>query len=149
MKTEFNKTNNERRQTTRPFLTVCGLTVSLALAWAGCKQEGKVAAEINPAGTYTLVSVDSKAVPCALTHDGQAMTVKSGSFVITAEGTCSSKVTFSTPSGSEATREVKATYTRDGVTLTMKWEGAGMTTGTVEGDTFTMNNEGMIFAYHK
>ena len=31
----------------------------------------------------------------------------------------------------------------------MKWEGAGTTTGTVEGYTFTINTEGMIFAYRK
>jgi hypothetical protein len=31
----------------------------------------------------------------------------------------------------------------------MRWAGAGMTTGTLEGDTFTMNNEGMSFSYHK
>ena len=42
-----------------------------------------------------------------------------------------------------------ASYTRQGSKLTMKWEGAGMTTGTAEGDTFTMNNEGMVFAYRK
>jgi hypothetical protein len=47
------------------------------------------------------------------------------------------------------TREVKATYTRQGSKLTMQWEGAGMTTGTVEGDMFTMNNEGMVFSYRK
>ena len=31
----------------------------------------------------------------------------------------------------------------------MKWQGAGMTIGTVEGDTFTMDNEGMVFVYKK
>ena len=71
------------------------------------------------------------------------------SFVIGADGTCSSKVVFGPPSGSEVTREVKASYTQQGAKLTMKWEGAGTTTGTVEGDTFTMNNEGMIFAYRR
>ena len=31
----------------------------------------------------------------------------------------------------------------------MKWQGAGLTTGTVEGNTFTMDNEGMLFVYKK
>ena len=118
------------------------------LVWAGCKPEAKVAGDMNPTGTYTLVSVDMKQLPCTLAHEGSP-TVKSGVFIINADGTCSSKVTFSVRSGRDSSREVKATYTRQGATLTMKWEGAGMTTGTVEGDTFTMNNEGMIFAYHK
>jgi hypothetical protein len=31
----------------------------------------------------------------------------------------------------------------------MKWQGAGMTTGTIAGNTFTMNNEGMELVYKK
>jgi hypothetical protein len=31
----------------------------------------------------------------------------------------------------------------------MQWQGAGSNTGTVDGKTFTMDNEGMIFAYQK
>ena len=31
----------------------------------------------------------------------------------------------------------------------MQWQGAGMTTGTVEGNTFTMENEGMVFVYQR
>jgi hypothetical protein len=116
---------------------------------AGCKPPAEVAADVNPAGTYALVSVDGKAVPCTVEHDGHALTIKSGSFMIGADGACSSQVVFSPPSGGEATREVKATYTREGPKLTMKWEGAGMTVGTVAGDTFSMNNEGMIFAYRR
>jgi hypothetical protein len=31
----------------------------------------------------------------------------------------------------------------------MQWKDAGTTTGTIEGNTFTMDNEGMVFAYKK
>jgi hypothetical protein len=51
--------------------------------------------------------------------------------------------------GMAAPIEVKATYTREGNKLTMKWQSGGMTIGTVEGDTFTMSNEGMVFVYRK
>ncbi len=53
------------------------------------------------------------------------------------------------PSGQPQSREVSATYTRDGSRLTMQWQGAGVTIGTIEGDTFTMDNEGQIFLYRK
>ena len=53
------------------------------------------------------------------------------------------------PSGQAATREVSATYTKDGAKLTMQWQGAGMTVCTMDGNTFTMDNEGMIFVYRK
>jgi hypothetical protein len=58
-------------------------------------------------------------------------------------------MTFSLPSGADASREVSASYTREGSKLTMTWTGAGTTIGSVEGNTFTMDNEGMIFAYRK
>jgi hypothetical protein len=119
------------------------------VAGVGCRQTVEAPADSNAAGTYTLVSVDGNKVPCPLTHEGHAMTVQSGVFIINGDETCSSKVTFAVESGEELSREVKATYTKEGSTLTMKWQGAGMTTGNVAEDTFTMNNEGMIFSYRK
>jgi hypothetical protein len=156
MKTKHNILNgeNQHQPVKRHPLGWSLPALFLVLALAGCKPEAKVtadkvAADINPAGVYTLASVDGKPVPCALTHEGVAMTVQSGVFTINADGTCSSKVNFSVPSHGDAIREVKATYTRQGAELTMVWEGAGTTIGSVEGNKFTMNNEGMVFAYHK
>jgi hypothetical protein len=149
MKQNQSDPNIQRRLATRHLLQLCLLPLLTVLVWAGCKQDAKVAADINPFGTYTLVSVDGNKLPCTVKHEGAALTVKSGTFVINSDGTCSSKVTFSLPSGGDSSREVKASYTRQGSKLTMQWEGAGTTTGTVGGDTFTMDNEGMIFTYHK
>jgi hypothetical protein len=132
------------------------LPLFLVVVCSGCKQETKVAADtktvaaaaadINPVGTYALVTVDGNKVPCTVQHEGHTMTVNSGRFIINADGTCSSKMSLA---GRDAAIEVKATYTREGPKLTMKWQGAGMTIGTVEGDTFKMDNEGMVFAYLK
>jgi hypothetical protein len=149
MQTKLNELIGRRRQIAWRSLLPSGLSLFLVTFWAGCKQETKVAADVNPIGTYTLMSVDGKKVPCGLTHEGQTLTLKSGVFSINADGTCGSKTTFSMPAAGDTSREVKATYTRQGATLTMKWEGAGTTTGTVEGDTFNMNNEGMVFSYRK
>jgi len=149
MKPNQNKLNCKRQHTTSRALLLGLLPLCLALVWTGCKHEPAAAADINPVGTYALMSVNTKQVPCAVQHERAELTVKSGTFIINADGTCSSRMVFSPPSGGDVTRDVKATYTRQGATLTMKWEGAGMTIGTVEGDTFTMNNEGMVLAYRK
>jgi hypothetical protein len=119
------------------------------LAILGCKQETKVTADANPVGTYNLVTVDGSKVPCTVKHEGATPTIKSGTFTINADGTCSSRIFFTMPAGADMSREVKATYTHQGAKFAMQWEGAGSTTATLEGDTFTMNNEGMIFAYRK
>jgi hypothetical protein len=121
----------------------------LALVLTGCTNESRAPAGIDPAGVYTLVSVDSKSLPGSLTHEGAAMTVKSGVFTINADGSCRSQTTFSVQSRPDTTREVKATYTRQGPELTMRWEGAGMTKGKIIGGQFTMTNEGMVFSYRK
>jgi hypothetical protein len=149
MKTNPDELNGERRLATRHLLQLFLLLLFMAVVGAGCKQDAKVAADTNPVGTYALVSVDGHKVPFTLQHEGAAPTIKSGAFTLNPNGTCSSKIVFSLPSGGDSSREVKATYTRQGSKLTMQWEGAGTTTGTVEGDTFSMNNEGMVFAYRK
>ncbi len=149
MKAQLDESRCPQCRPARPLLQCCLLPLCVFLVCAGCKQDAKVTADINPVGTYALISVDGKNVPCAIEHDGHAVNIKSGSFIINADGTCNSRMVFSPPSGGDATREVKASYTRQGSELTMRWEGAGMTTGTVKGDTFTMNNEGMVLAYRK
>jgi hypothetical protein len=156
MKSKQNELNREQGRTTRHFLQLCLLPLFMVVVCAGCKQEAKVAADTktvaapaadtNPVGTYALVTVDGNKVPCTVQHEGHTMTIKSGGFIINADGTCSSKMSLE---GRDAPIEVKATYTREGPKLTMKWQGAGMTIGTVEGDKFTMDNEGMVFVYKK
>jgi uncharacterized lipoprotein YajG len=123
--------------------------VAACLLLAGCERRAAPDGAIDITGTYTLISINGNSLPFTPPHEGGAPGVQSGSFTINADGTCSSKVTFVVPSGAQATREVTATYTQDGATLHMQWKGAGTTIGTIEGNTFTMNNEGLLFAYRK
>jgi hypothetical protein len=143
-------TSNLKLQPATPrFLGLCLLSACLMLSATGCKKDAGGNTSLDPIGVYTLVSVDAKSVPCVLNMEGTALTVKSGVFIITADGHCSSQITFSLPLRGDMSKEVKATYTRQGEELTMQWEGAGMTTGNVHGNNFTMTNEGVVFAYRK
>ncbi len=149
MKTYYSLSEGQRQPAKRRSWRWWLLPLVMAVAGSGCTRKAMVAADVNPAGAYTLVSVDGKQVPCEVEHQGHSLRVSSGSFDIDAGGTCTSKVVFAPPSGKEVTRVVKATYTQQGAKLTMRWERAGMTGGTVESNTFTMNNEGMLFQYRK
>jgi hypothetical protein len=133
---------------TKHALQLCVL-LTAGLLLSACKPEAKVAKDFDPTGVYALVSVNGNTVPASVSHDGTALQVRSGTFTIKADGTCGTKTVFVPPSGPEATRDVSATYTKAGSKLTMKWQGAGMTTGTIAGNTFTMDNEGMLFVYKK
>ena len=101
------------------------------------------------AGSYALMSINGTALPFTVTHEGPGIQVTSGTFTIRPDGTCTSVVAFLMPSGQAQSREVGATYSRDGSRLTMQWQGAGVTNGTLEGDRFTMDNEGQLFLYRK
>jgi hypothetical protein len=149
MKPKQSDSDGEKRRGTWHLLHWCLLFPFVVMGWAGCVQDAKVADDADPAGAYALVSVDGKNVPCDIQHDGHSLSVKSGTFIIATNGTCCSRIDFSIPTGGGSSREVKATFTRQGSKLTMRWEGAGMTTGTIEGGTFTMKNEGMVLVYRK
>jgi hypothetical protein len=149
MKTNRNTMSNETNRSHSRAIGL-GLLVALGLCLPGCsKQEAKVAGNKDFTGVYTLASVDGKPVPTAIKHDGVSLEVREGTFTINSDGTCSTKTSFVPPTGTVASREVSATYTREGDKLTMQWKGAGTTVGTVSGNTFTMNNEGMVLAYKK
>lgn len=122
------------------------LVVMLA-ALAGCKRTSPTETAANdPAGVYTLVTVDKVKIPGIVSHHGTDVMLHSGTFIINADKTCISKTVFTSQ---KIHREVKGSYTQDGSSLNMQWIGAGRTEGVIKGDTFTMNNEGMIFTYKK
>ena len=144
MKLNQSGVEGKRHESFRPLRVLLALAAAVAIV--GCKRQPGAAGDINPTGHYALISVDGKPVPATVQHEGHVLTVKSGAFLINSDGTCVSQIFMS---GRDVPIEVKAAYTLQGGTLAMKWQGAGTTAGTVEGDTFTMENEGMVFVYRK
>ncbi|MFA5203960.1 MAG: hypothetical protein WC708_06085 [Lentisphaeria bacterium] len=125
------------------------LAMAVGLFFVMCHAPAATAGTADTHGVYRLISVDGKPVPARVSHDGTTLEVRSGTFTIKADGTCGSRIIMVPPSGMEVIREVSATYVQDGPKLTMRWKGAGKTIGTITGDTFTMNNHGMVFVYRK
>jgi hypothetical protein len=142
MKTTY--LNNLCHQSNLPRILAICLLALLALIFAGCKS-----APNNPVGNYALFSVDSKPMPAEIAHEGAKIRVLSGSLAFTPDGECTSTTVFNVEGHGEANRVVKASWKRAASAIEMTWHGAGMTVGTLAGDTFTMNNEGMIFLYRK
>ena len=125
------------------------LALLALIALTGCNHDSGNTADVDLTGVYSLVSVNGISLPCDLQHEGADMTIKSGVFTINADGTCTSLMKFSVVGHEDIGREVRATYTHNGTELTMNWERAGTTKGDVDGNRFTMNNEGMLLAYEK
>jgi hypothetical protein len=140
--------------------STCGnllLLLAIGLFLPACKQEASspdkqaatAPAKSDHVGTYSLVSINGTKLPCTPPHEGGAPEVQAGAITLNDDGTLNTTTTFKVPSGQVTSREVSGTYTREGSRFTMQWTGAGKTTATLEGTTFTMNNEGMMFAYRK
>ena len=126
------------------FVICLVLTGSYNGSASGDQQDGKFAA------VFQLVSVNGNQVPATISHDDVKFQISSGTFTFNADGTCISKMNFIPPGATaEASREVKATYKKEGGKLTMQWEGAGTTVGTLDGNNFSMDNEGMMLVYKK
>lgn len=123
--------------------------VIVAVLAGGCGNVTPDSTNSVPAGTYRLIQVNDHPLPYTVPHEGRMPTIQSGKFTFAADGSCLSQVRFSLPQGGETERTVRATYTRRGAEFILKWEGAGVNTGTLNSNTFTMNNEGMIFRYVK
>ena len=81
---------------TKQALQLCVL-LTAGLLLSACKPESKVAKDVDPTGVYTLVSVNGSTVPASVSHDGTPLQVRSGTFTIKADGTCSTKTGFVPP----------------------------------------------------
>jgi len=121
------------------------LSLAVALALAACGGEAD-----DPTGTYDMVSIDGNALPYAPTHQGQkGPEIVSGSLTLNADGTFAFSMGYRLPGGATQSNNLKGTYTMEGSECRLKWEGAGTTPGDWEGDTFSFNNEGMVFAFER
>lgn len=119
----------------------------LILSLAACQEAIRPVGDNDITGIYYLLKVDGSEIPGTVSHDGTAMEIVSGTFIISADGTCLSIMHFSVSGSEEMTREVRAKYVVRDARLIMTWEGAGTNEGAVAGDIFTMDNHGMIFEY--
>lgn len=117
--------------------------------WVGCANRGSVASEKALETEFILEAVNEIPLPAELDHGGTALIVSSGKMTFRKDGTCVSATVFAAKGGKEIHRTVEADYSVEGSTVKMNWKRAGKTQGTLEGDVFTMNNEGMIFKYHQ
>jgi hypothetical protein len=123
------------------------VVLSLGLGLGACKPPVTAAKTKDPAGTYTLLSIDGNKLPWTPPHEGGAPEVRSSTFTLNADGTFNSTMSYGMPSGVSSSRKFSGTYARTGDRLDFQWNGAGRTSAAYEGDSFTMTNEGVAFAY--
>lgn len=109
-------------------------------------------------GTYSLVSIDGHPLPYAPVHPATPAgapppPVVAGSILtISADSTFTLSMSYRmTRQGAEQVfdRTFTGTYVWEGSGYRFMWVNAGQTPVTLRGDTLVLNNEGMLFAYHR
>ncbi|HSF81690.1 MAG TPA: hypothetical protein VLA49_10675 [Anaerolineales bacterium] len=121
------------------------LALIVALALAACGGE-----KTEPSGTYNMVSIDGNELPYAPTHEGQqGPEIVGGSLTLEVDGTFAFAMDYQIPGGKMQSSKMRGDYTIEASECTLKWQGAGMTACTWEGDQLSFNNEGLIFAFQR
>jgi len=106
--------------------------------------------QANVSGEYTLVSIDSNPIPYAPTHEGQqGPQVLGGSMVLNEDGTFSMTMDYAGAPGNTISRDFSGTYEQSRDAFVFTWEGAGKTPVTIEAETLTLDNEGILFVFEK
>ncbi len=126
-----------------------GCAILFTIILGGCAHRSDVATQNGLETEFILESVNEIPLPAELDHGGTVLTVSSGKMTFRKDGTCVSATVFAAKGGKDIHRTVEADYSVEGSTVRMNWKRAGKTQGTLEGNAFTMNNEGMIFKYHQ
>lgn len=121
------------------------LLLVAALSLFACSREA-----FDHTGTYSMVSIDDNELPYAPAHQGQTgPEIVSGSLTLNADGTFAFSMSYRNPSGAIGENNLDGTYTVEGSEFRLQWQGAGVTLGTLDGDRFSFNNEGMVFTFQK
>lgn len=111
---------------------------------------GKAGTSNSYLGTYDLVNIDGNPLPYTPPHEGGAPEILSSTLTLNEDGTFQMSMTYGTTPGNSISRDFTGTYSiLDDGTLRFIWEGAGITPGTLDKNTVTVNNEGILFVYEK
>ena len=101
-------------------------------------------------GTYVLVSLNGRAVPTSISEGSTQIEVISGTLTLGAGGTVQAGTTFRpSPEAAPVTNEVSGTYSMQGNTLTFSYTNGGRNTGTLNGNTLQMLNEGVVWLFQR
>lgn len=98
-------------------------------------------------GYYVLATVIGEKLPTTVSRGDEKLRVRRGHFIIKADGGCNNRVVFARLSGDDFTRSVNGSCTRNGSELNIQWYDAGQTEATIEGDSFKINDQGVMYVY--
>ena len=125
-----------------PIIVLCGCSKS-----SSSGATGVTAAEV---GVYSLQSLNSAPLPTSISEGGVPVEVTAGTLTLSAGNGLQISTTFrQTPGASPQTRVVSGKYQLTGTSLAFTYTNGGANSGTLNGTTIQMTNEGIVWAYRR
>ena len=123
----------------------------IGLCISGCSEDANPTETktLDYTGIYNLITIDGNNLPYTPSHEGNTLQVQSSTFILNTDAAFEMTMTYKRQSGEIFNQDFSGTYTLNNYTFTFHWQGAGKNTAALEGDSFTMNNEGLLFLYRK
>jgi hypothetical protein len=137
------------------------LALPLAGLLAACAPGAVIAPDAlatPPAGTYLLVTVAGQPVPHTPVVPGRPPDapplpmIVGATLVIVGDGTFRQHMTYRFPEGDgwrPAERDFTGTWTRDDDGFLLRWDGAGSTPASLQGEEFRYDSAGMVLAFRR
>ena len=130
----------------------CVLALTIALSSSSTSPGSAVpnADTVVVAGTYVLQSLDAKVLPASITEGGMSVEVTASTMTLTAGDSIQVSTTFRVSSAATPiTQVVRGTYRVQGTTLSFSYENGGTNSGTLNGSTLQMTNDGVVWLYRR
>jgi hypothetical protein len=101
-------------------------------------------------GTYSLVLLDMQGLPASIMEGGQEVEVLSSSLILSTGRRLRMTTTFRpSPGATPVSNEVTGSYTLKGNDFTFTYNNGGRNSGTLNGNTIQMLNEGVVWLFQK
>ena len=122
---------------------------ALVLLTSGCRKNTSAAKSPDYTGTYTLDTINGRKLPFNPLPRIAATEFSSGAITLQADGSFTSAISYRTPEGKISKRDASGSYTNAGTSFRLQYTGRGAATATLEGNTFTVNDDDMKLVYRK
>jgi hypothetical protein len=122
---------------------------ALVLLPCGCRKNASAGKSSDYIGTYTLDTINGRKLPFNPLPRIATTEFSSGAITLQADGSFVATISHRTSDGKVSKRDASGSYTKAGSSFRLEYKGRGTATATLEGNTFTVNDEDMKLVYRK
>ena len=121
----------------------------LALGLPGCRPADAPTKTADHTGTYVLDTINGRKLPFNPLPRISTTEFSSGAITLQADGSFVATISHRASDGKVTKRDSSGSYTKEGSSFRLEYTGRGTATATLEGNTFTVNDDDLKLVYRK